>query len=506
MDKKKSLLNVSVSILFKVLFLFGAIFVRRYIIVFLGSEINGLNSLYLNIMDVLAVAELGVGEAITFCMYRPIVEKDNNKVSALYTLINKAYLCIAGVVFLLGLALMPFLKFLVKGYETTGVSLYLTFGIVLLSVCITYLFGAKTSLINAHKNNYVTTTIASCGKIFQYILQIVVLITTQSFIAFLVCRVISAIAQWIVTDIIAAKWYSHIIKNKQTVDDETKGDIIKNVTAMFMHKIASILVGATDSIIISAFVGIATLGIYSNYTTIMTSMTSILALFFIPLTSIIGHMYVKENSANIKKYYSFFHAFNYCLSIVFFLGYYSIIDNLIVLFFGDGLEQAKSITIVITINYFIQFTRRSTLLFRDATGTFYNDRYKSLVEGLVNLVLSLLFAYYFGVVGVLIATIITNAFICHTVEPYMLYKYAFKTSVKKYYFKNYGYIVLFIIALFVFDRISITADSFWYELLLNGCLSVIVALVTCAFIFITNSDFRFYSKKLLFKVLKKKNK
>ena len=89
MDKKKGLLNVIVSIAFKVLLLVGAILVRRYLIKYIGNEVNGLNSLYTSIIGFLAVAELGVGSAITFCMYKPIVEGDNDKVSALYGLFTK---------------------------------------------------------------------------------------------------------------------------------------------------------------------------------------------------------------------------------------------------------------------------------------------------------------------------------------------------------------------------------------------------------------------------------
>ena len=97
MDKKKGLLNVIVSIAFKVLLLVGAILVRRYLIKYIGNEVNGLNSLYTSIIGFLAVAELGVGSAITFCMYKPIVEGDNDKVSALYHLFTKLYLIIGEI-------------------------------------------------------------------------------------------------------------------------------------------------------------------------------------------------------------------------------------------------------------------------------------------------------------------------------------------------------------------------------------------------------------------------
>ena len=159
MDKKRGLLNVIVSIMFKVLLLVGAILVRRYLIKYIGDEVNGLNSLYTSIIGFLAVAELGVGSAITFCMYKPIVEWDNDKVSALYHLFTKLYLIIGAVIFVVGCALIPLLPYLAADYQNVDQNVYLTFFLMLVSVVVTYLFSSKTSLINAYKNNYITTII-----------------------------------------------------------------------------------------------------------------------------------------------------------------------------------------------------------------------------------------------------------------------------------------------------------------------------------------------------------
>ena len=217
MDKKKGLLNVIVSIAFKVLLLVGAILVRRYLIKYIGNEVNGLNSLYTSIIGFLAVAELGVGSAITFCMYKPIVEGDNDKVSALYHLFTKLYLIIGAIILAVGCALMPLLPYLAADYNDINQNLYLTFFLLLVSVVITYLFSSKTSLINAYKNNYITTTITSVGQILQYVLQIVVLIYTRSFVWYLVCAICAAVIQWVINEFVARKMHNIIKKNNQSI-------------------------------------------------------------------------------------------------------------------------------------------------------------------------------------------------------------------------------------------------------------------------------------------------
>ena len=506
MDKKKGIKNVVVSIIFRVLLLVATLLTRRFLIQFVGNDVNGLNSLYTSILGFLAVAELGVGSAITFCMYKPIVEGDDKKVAALYCLFKRLYLIIGGVILAGGCLLMPFLKFFAKDYAQLNVNLYLTFALSLAAVVITYLFSAKISLINAYKNNYVTTTITSSGQLLACGLQILVLFLTRSFVWYLVCAIGAALLQWAATELVTRKMYPNILALKEKIDPETRGEVVKNVKAMFMHKIGGVLVNTADSVIISAFLGVALLGKYSNYVVIMTAMIGTISLCFTPLTSVIGHLYVEEDSEQVRKYLHFFHTFNFVLGAVFFLGYYAIIDNLVVLCFdsgGENLLLGRWVSFVITLNYFIQFMRQATLLFRDATGTFYYDRYKPLVEGIVNIALSIAFVYLFGlvdqefaVVGVIVATIITNLFICHIVEPYVLYKHAIKFTPKYYYTKNYLYIALFAGTLTALHFCHIPMGGQFLELLVNGCVAVAVSLVPILLAVLTDGDFRHYAKAL----------
>lgn len=514
MDKRKSFLNVTVAISFKLIILVATIFVRRFLIRYVGNEANGLNSLYLNLFGFLNVAELGIGGAITFCMYKPIVDGNKEKVAALYQLFKKSYYTIGAIIFAMGLLMIPILPYLAKDFVAIPINLYLTFFLMLISVVMSYMFSAKTSLINAYKDNYITTSITSLGMIIQQALQMLVLVLFRSFVWYLVCRIISIVIQWIATEIITKRLHDDILsQQKRQIDSDTKKDIVKNIKALFMHRIGSILVNSADSIIISTFIGVVILGKYSNYTTIILSMTGVISLFFSPLTSIIGHMFVLDKK-KLEKYYNFFFALNAIVGFIFFLGYYSVIDNLILILFGPSLEISRAITFVITVNYFIQFMRQAALLFRDATGTFYNDRWKPLFEGLANVILSVSFVFLFsklfnedfGIVGVVFATILTNLFICHIVEPYVLYKHAFKSSAKKHFFKNYVYIAIFIIALIFLDASLVSISTPWIELLANGGISLAYSLSISAIIFICDKDFRVYLKSYIAPAIKRKLK
>lgn len=507
MARRRSLLNVGTAISFKILLFVGSFLTRRCLIQFVGNDVNGLNALYISIIGVLSVADLGIGDAIIFCMYKPIVKNEIDKVAAFYNLFKRIYTVTGIVIAVAGCLSMPFLPYLAKGYESVNVNLYVTFGLMLISTVLTYWFNAKTALINAYRDNYIATTIASSGQVLQQILQIVVLFLTRSFIWYLLCRIVAVSIQWIATNIVTKKKYKLIFERKKAVvNEDAKSDIIKNVKAVFMHRIGGILVNTVDSLIISAFIGVAVLGKYSNYTTIMTSTTGIIILLFTSLTSTIGHLFVRDKEL-FRKYYDILYYSNFLIGCVFFLGYYAIIDDLIALLFGTQLILSKTTSFVITLNYFIQFMRQATLTFRDASGTFYYDRWKPLAEGGVNLVLSIAFVMLtqktmgdeVAVVGVIIATIITNLVICHVVEPHVLYKYALACSVKKHYIRLYSHIALFIVLLVILDWCMVVNTSRIAELITNGCIAVGLSLFPILSVIIINKDFRLFIIKMVIK-------
>ena len=500
MDKRKGIINVLVSIFFRIFMLIGSILVRRFLIQYIGNEVNGLDSLYTSLIGFLTVAELGVGSAITFCMYKPIVEQDDAKVAALYQLFTKSYRLIGMIMMVVGVCLIPVLPYLAKDYIQLDVNLGLTFLLMLCSVVLSYAFSAKTSLINAYKNNYVTTSISSTGMIVQYGLQIIAIITTKSFTIYLCCRIVAMLLQWGITEVYSYKNYKSILThNKELVDETTKKEIVNKVKALFMHRIGGVLVNSADGIIISAFIGVVVLGKFSNYSSIAVSMSSVIALAFSPLTSIIGHAYVSEKEKT-EQYFQKFYFLNFFLGVVFFLGYYAVIDDLVLILFGNNLSLSKSVSFVVATNYFVQFMRQSTLLFRDATGTFYNDRWKPFFEGILNVILSVIFVKLFasiggdelGVVGVIVATIFTNIFICHIVEPYVLYKYAFQTSVKRHLIQNYVYIGLFIISAFIVSMLMQAYENKWIELFVNGAISLAISACVISLTFLCNKNMRIW--------------
>src|SRR5690554_5846253 len=279
MNKKRALTNIIVGIIFKIIILLLAMLTKVYVVKYLGNEANGLFSLYTSILGFITLANLGVGVAITFSMYKPIVENDTDAISALYYLYRKFYIIVMFVILVLGLALTPFVPKLAKG-SSENTLIYQTYITFLLSVAITYLFGHKITLINAYKDNYITTTITSLALIFEGILQIFVLLITKNFLYFILVRVLAYMIEGLMVEIVFRRKYKKRLNNNKVLNEDLKSEVKRNSAAKMYSEVGTKLMSSFDGMIISFFVGVIALGNYSNYVIIIGGMFSLLNLLF----------------------------------------------------------------------------------------------------------------------------------------------------------------------------------------------------------------------------------
>lgn len=491
MDRKRALTNIVVGIIFKFIILILAMLTKIYVVKYLGNEANGLFSLYTSILGFITLANLGVGVAITFSMYKPIVENDTDAISALYYLYRKFYIIVMFVILAIGLILTPFVPSLAKG-SSEHTLIYQTYITFLISVAITYLFGHKITLINAYKDNYITTTITSLALIFEGIVQIIVLIITKNFLYFLLVRVLAYIIEGIVVEIVFRRKYKKRLNNNKTLNDDLKKEVIRNSGAKMYSEIGSKLISSFDGMIISFFVGVIALGKYSNYTIVIAGMVSLLNLLFTEITSILGHLRVKQSKETYYNHFKKTYAINFVVGVIFFLGYVSISHNIIEIMFSKNHITTNFIMLVIAFDYYLNFMRRTPSLFKRASGIIYEDRHRPLIEGIVNIILSIILVQFLGVGGVLVGTIITRLIISYTYEPHILFIAGFeKSSAKEFYKVHYGSFIVFLIATFTYLFIpKLESNNVYINLLFNGTLSIVVSTVFITLIYLLYKPFR----------------
>jgi len=401
-------------------------FVCRTIFIYtLAEEYLGINGLFENILKILSLTELGFGSALIYSMYKPISEDNRSEICALMNLYKRIYNIIGLLIFSLGLLLTPFLNVLVRDGEKIP-HLKLIFVLVLVNSVSTYFMGYKSSIINASQKKYITTMIQKIFQFVEVILKTVILLYFKEYIVYLLigifCNIGNNICQYIITD----KMYPYLKSDRHNLPSkEIQHEIFKNTKAMALHKIGSVIVTGTDNLIISSFVNIASVGLYSNYMLILNSVGRFTSMISSTMTASVGNLVA---TCDMDKIYRTFrkvafmnlwiHGFCACC-------FMTLLNPFIQLWLGERFVFPIYVVALIVFNKFLFGFREAPIVFRDAMGLFWYDRYKPLLEVIVNLIVSIVLVQVIGISGVFLGTICSAIFVCCWIEPYVLFKHGF---------------------------------------------------------------------------------
>lgn len=476
---------------------------RTVLIKTLGEQYLGINGLFSNIMSMLSLVELGVGSALIYLMYKPMAENDEKRLNLLMHVYAKIYTGIGIAILVIGVLLTPFLEFFMN--ETPDIKhLSFIYFLYVLNMAVTYFFSYRASIINVAQKNYIVNLIRFKFTVVQYIFQIMILIIFKNYILYYICAIIFTIlGNWAIY-VKAGKMFPFInVPVKGKLEDSEMKIIKKNIFAMFFHKLGTFVVFSTDNLIISKFVGVIQVGLYSNYTMITNALATAINLVFSSITASVGNLVNRENKE--KTYTIFKNVFfvncwlvgfcSVCLFVLF--------NPFIKIWVGERYIFDESIVAVIVINFYLTYVRPTANVFKESCGLFWNDKYKSLVESVVNIVFSLLLVDKFGIVGVLIGTTISTLGVCFWVEPYVLFKNYFQISLFEYFKSFIKYtVVSFVSIVMILNIANLFELGFVGDFLFRLLLCVIIPNVMFLLIFHRCEEFQYF-KNIVIRILSK---
>lgn len=427
--------NTTVAMVARVAAILAGFITRVVFTHTLSEDYVGINGLFTDILNVLALSELGVGTAITYALYKPISEKDVEKQKSLMKLYQQFYRGIAVIVLIAGLAVIPFMDILIRNQPAVE-HLILIYLMYLFNSVLSYLFIYKKTLIEAHQLSYIGVLYQTFFLLLQNVLQMGVLYFTRNFILFVAIMIGCTIANNLCVSLKADRMYPYLKERDVVPLSKTeKSSIYQNVRAMLMHKIGNVIVNNTDNLLLSSLVGIGSVSRYSNYFLIIGSVRQVLNQMFQGITASVGNLGVEESKERIKRIFSasfFIGQWMFGLSAI---CLYEVLDTFVEISFGAGYVFPKEVTLILCINFYVVGMRQATLVFRDSLGLFWYDRHKSLVEALINLISSLILGTVMGTFGIFLGTLISTVTTSLWVEPYILYKYRLETKVTPYFAK-----------------------------------------------------------------------
>ena len=226
MRTSNSIKNTIVSILMSAITILIGLITQKIFIEMLGTEYLGLNGLFTNILSMLAIAELGIGSAIIYSLYKPIAENNETKIKSLIEFYKKSYRIIAIIVLIIGLAVMPFLNIIVGETEIKE-NINILYLLFLFDTVASYLLTYKRSILYANQKTYIINIIHILYLILMNSLQIIMLIITKNYIIYLSIKIVFRILENVIITMIANRMYPYIKeKDIEPIDFETKKNIV----------------------------------------------------------------------------------------------------------------------------------------------------------------------------------------------------------------------------------------------------------------------------------------
>ena len=430
--------NIFWGIINKIITLLLPFFTRAVMIRTLGADYLGLNSLFSSVLQVLNLTELGFSSAIVYSMYKPIAENDKDTICTLLNAYRKIYKVIGIAILAIGFVLIPFLPHLIHGSAPADVNIYYVYLIYLFNTAISYLLYAyKQALPSAFQRMDIISNITSVSMGGMYILQIVVLIGIDKYYPYIILLPISTVINNIITSLYVDKAYPEY-KCKGKITDKQKAEIKEKVLGLFINRVCQTTRNSLDSICTSAFLGLTITAMYNNYFYVINAVTGVFMVFTQSMTAGVGNSIAIES---VDKNYSDLKKINFVYMLL--SGWATIC--MIVLYqpfirISFGADYLFPMSVVLEFSIYFYVLRMGDIrgLYSDAAGLWWENRYRAIAESIANIVLNIVLVQFWGVHGIIIATLISLFFINFILGSQIVFKYYFKNGKAGEYFKYHG--------------------------------------------------------------------
>ena len=398
----------------------------------LSIKYLGINGLFSNVLTMLSLAELGIGPAIVYSLYKPLAYRDKETVKAIMCLFKKAYIIIGVIILVLGLLLYPWLDSFIKDRQAVP-NIHYFYLIFLFNTVVSYFWSYKRSLLIADQKQYIVNIYQTIIQVIIAILQIICLFMFKNYWTYIILMLFGTILNNFYIARKVDDLYLYLKEDARSLNIKIKSQIIKNTKAMIAHKIGSMVVFSSSNLILSKFIGLSAVGLYSNYYMVISVLNSFAGKFFGAITASVGNLMVlEENSKKIKafKITEFITALQ---AAICFCGLYVLFNPFVELWVGKAYLFDEVIVAAMAFSFYLMYMRKAVLMFRDACGLYWNDRYKPLAESIINLTASIYLTIHYGVIGVVVGGIISTLLTCFWVEPYVLFNNGIDIKLKDYF-------------------------------------------------------------------------
>ncbi|MDZ5000036.1 oligosaccharide flippase family protein [Clostridium perfringens] len=495
MRTKKATINTIVNIILYIIAFLPSFLVRKVFLDKLGGELLGLSSLYGNIIGVLSMVELGIGSAIVFALYKPFSNNDRVKIKGYLNYYAKFYRIVGFTILLIGIFIIPFLNIFIKN-SINIIDARIYFVLFLINTFISYLFSYKICILNVAQENYKISGATTISKLCISILQVFSLKFHPSFYTFIVIQIVVNLVYYIILNRYIDNKFKWLKTTKGNITNEEKHSLIKNVKALFLHKIGGMLVFGVDNIVISSFVNLDVVGRFNSYNMIIGVIQGGVGNAVDGVTASVGNLLAEGNEENSYMVHKRLFFLNFWVVSFIVISLYNTLEQFIIIWLGKDQILDRFTLILMLSNLYFLLMRSSVEMFKSGAGIYHQDRFAPILEGGINLVSSIVLVKFIGLPGVVLGTLISNLTVIFWLKPKMVYKYVFNKPLKEYFFMYFKYLLIGLIPLIITKYLTIKLRN--SQLLIgfieNCIVNIVVINSLYMVIFRKNENFKYFKE------------
>lgn len=488
---KKTLLNARVNLIFYFLTLCLSFFSRKIFLDCLGADFVGLTGTLQNLLGYLNLAELGVGAAIAFNLYKPIQQGNRQQIIDLVSLFGYYYRNIGLVVLGAGALLSAFIPLIFKDSDFPFGVIYFAFYSFLASSLIGYFINYRQALLSADQKNYVVAAYYQTANIVKTLIQLCVAYYYTSFYAWIAIELSFGILYSIILNWKINQVYPWLKCSIKTGKEQSKNypNILKSTKQVFVHKIKDFILTQSDQLFIFAFVSLKMVAYYGNYVLIISKLTTFFSTILDSVGASVGNLVAENNKNKLMQVFWELMALRYFIAGLICFGIYNLISPFIILWLGPEYILSKTILTLLALNLFIMISRGTVDNFNFAYGH-YGDIWAAWAEGIINVTVTLIGGYYWGIPGILLGKTASIIPIIVLWKPLYLFREGFKDSYLSYWKQTIRYYIAFIAAILITKAIifiiPVEPSSSWgwwllYSLILIGAFAITYCLLITMF-------------------------
>lgn len=446
----------------------------------LGADLLGISGLFASAISVLALSELGLGEAMLYLMIKYFAEDDRSKIKAAFEFSKKIYFVVSLIIIGIGIAITP-IVFMTINLDTPIPHLYLYYYIFILNTAFSYFCAPYNVVFRAEQKNRVVTKSAFWSNIAITFSQIVCLYLFKSYILYLILMMMGNFISYAYIRFMFNRDYA-FLKNKNidyTLGNKEKNEIKHVVKDMFIVKVSGVIMESIDNITISKIIGTVIVGIYSNYIVITKALRTFIKLIYQSLYSSIGNLNMSDTVEKRKKFFEIEIFIFHIMATISITGTFILIQDFMKIWIGKEYLLSDSIVIVACVDFYFNIIEYALVNFLQTSYLFKKSKFTSLGMAICNLILSITLGMKMGLVGILLATVISRLVMRQGICVMLVYKDLFLEKANTYYNMILKYVLAALSEVLIIYLITYSIDgTVWYmfimKLILTMCLSLAI--------------------------------